>query len=287
LVSLALLLGLLAATPEVSPVPEASAALGVLAAVRGPVALIPALGGEGSPAAAGTAVGEGEQLEAGAQGWFELRFLDDARLRASASTRVALVEGEVRLLDGRVWASLPLPGSPVPRHAAKPSLRIVAVGRRIDLAPGSAVIVEETPTGGLAVTVRRGRAVVALSERGAVSATVAAGRVLEVGRDAEGAVVKVGGEATGDLVALEARAALGDLLGLRHHLLDWTRSVRLMPLETRGVSEILRLDSEISGGAGLHALTVEEAVRPAPFFPSEVPTKGPNVRIDVHYGGLR
>jgi hypothetical protein len=99
------------------------------------------------------------------------------------------------------------------------------------------------------------------------------------------APARIGGAGISDLAALEARAGLGDLIGIRAFLFERVSRSVLAEISPRGASEIVRLGSEIAGADGGPAgAAIETGIRPPPFFESEVPPKGPNVRVEVTFG---
>jgi hypothetical protein len=259
--------------------PTEPTVVGVITAPRRTVTL--SSGSEpGGPARTGANILAGAQLETGQEGWVEVRLLDDARFRLSAEGRVFFESRDGRpllhLLSGRAWLV-------VPGGQGRGAARVVVAGHAVRIDPASSVILEATSAGALTLTTRRGLATI----EGAPDVLVPRGATAREGGDLEGGgmIVKPGGDAIADLVELETRTNLGDQVGLRTFLLGWAKTAPIGRLDTRGVQEILRLGPEISGATSLPDATLEGAIRPAPFFATEVPPKGPNVKVNVTYGG--
>lgn len=212
----------------------------------------------------------------GPNGWAELSLLPSGRLRLSAGTAVSLAGAPERLLlsEGRLWLQRPVRG---------PALLVVELaGLELEVPIEASVIVEHTRSSGTLVVVRAGRAFVRGHGRRVV---VEAGAAL---RRAPGATTlaqpRAGGRALADLVAEEARDALSDPSGVQAFLLDAAarlgrarrdRSAFEDPL--RGAADALGADADTPGAL------VEEGLRPPPFFEDEVPTKGPNLEVEVRF----
>ena len=94
-----------------------------------------------------------------------------------------------------------------------------------------------------------------------------------------------GGAALSDLAAFEARRGLGDLVGLEAYLLGWVAAVDLGRLTPRQVKGMPTLGPEVMGTDGILGAIIEQSQRAAPFFEEEVPTKGPNVLVEVEFAG--
>lgn len=269
-----LLISLLCAAAGAPP-----AALGVVRAPSGPVLLEE--GGAARAARSGDLVRPGVSLETRDGGWVELHLLGFGRLRLSSETRVVL-EGDreallVRLLSGRAWLQ---------RGGAERS-ELVAVllgaGHRAEVWPASSVVVEHTGATGGAVVAHRGAATVIAG--GGARVEVPAGRVVNTDR-ADGQLVALrGGGGVMDLVVAEARGVLGDLMGFESFLVRRSVGAALGAARFEGVGAAVRTLPEVSGShAGPAGRVMEQRLRPAPFFESEVPPRGPNVRVEVSFG---
>lgn len=224
-------------------------------------------GTRAAPAVLGAPITGEVALEA--SGWCELWSSGDARLRLAAGTRVTSGT-TVDVERGRAWLQLPASGDTL----------VMRSGRwHVEVPPGASVVVERSSAVGTTVAVRAGLAVVR-AEAGAAPVVVRPGEV------AHGAVpvLRAGGVGLLDLAASEAREARRDPTRLRSFLVERSARVVLGRLDTRTVGTILRVDPELAGGDGGSAgYTLEEALRPPPFYEAEVPTKGPNVEIVVEF----
>lgn len=223
----------------------------------------------------GAAVGADAALEVG--GWCELWSTGDARIRLSAGARVrggARIEVE----RGRAWVQV------AGRAGGEGEPLDVMVGRwRVRVTPGSSVVIERAVTAGSTVMVRVGSAVIHTQED-AVSGRLPV--LVQPGDAARGEppALRSGGAALLDLVASESREAQGDPAQLARFLVERARGAPIGRLGTRAVADILRIDPEIAGAdGGSMGLTLEEAIRPPPFFEREVPSKGPNAEIVVEF----
>lgn len=248
-------------------VDTASTAL-VLGRLRGSV--VSWHGVHAATAERGAVIHAGGALEA--SGWCELWTPRDGRVRLSASARVVVGVERLRVERGRAWVQLP---ASVEAH----DLELVVGDWRVRVPSGSSVVVEESASAGAIVAVRHGRAEVH-------APGIAAPLVVTPGEVARGEppMVRTGGAALLELVASEAREGLGDPTRLHAYLVEQSRRAPLGPLDTRALGELPRLDAELAGADGGSAgLTLEEALRPPPFFEREVPSKGPNLEIVVEF----
>jgi hypothetical protein len=218
----------------------------------------------------GAVIHAGGALEV--SGWCELWTPREGRVRLSAAARVEVGADRLRVERGRAWVQLP---AAVQAY----DLELVLGDWRVRVPSGSSVVVEESASAGAIVAVRHGRAEVH-------APGVAAPLVVRPGEVARGEPpsVRTGGAALLELVASEAREGLGDPTRLHAYLVEQSRRAPLGPLDTRALGELPRLDAELAGADGGSAgLTLEEALRPPPFFEREVPTKGPNLEIVVEF----
>ena len=221
----------------------------------------------------------GDTVEVGRSAWAELRLVDDVIIRSSAGTRLAVGSGKptaaepaIALRSGRAWVEVPeRPGPPFSMRAG----RVL-----VTVPPGGSVIVEVSASTGPWIVVRR-ETVRAASN--AIQVDIEPGWLGNFGGDG---VVRPGGRAIADLVAMEARGRIGDLIGLEAFLIRHSGTAALGRTDARRVRSLLRLDPEATGAdAGYAGALIEESVRPAPFFEEEVPPKGPNVRVEIEFAG--
>lgn len=248
----------------------ASPAVGVVALPRGPVTQLPA-GAAQHAASVGDVLRAGDVIETGSDGWLEVRLLHDVRLRLSAESRVQLDAHRVGVLDGRVWVE----------RGARPSPLLVIVGGLSVRSDDASSFLAERGVGGPSVSVGSGVVDVRLGDR---VNRVRAGLIATVFDEA--VLIRAGGSAVLDLLAAEARGRRRDVVGLQAFLLARVAATSAQPLPTRGIADIMRLDAEVMGADDGHVgLSVEAAIRPPAFFEEEVPPKGPNVRVEVQFGG--
>ncbi|MFO0724147.1 MAG: hypothetical protein U1E65_10215 [Myxococcota bacterium] len=257
--------------------------LGVAGVVRGNVSL---LSGAGSaPLAVGAVLRDGVTVETGSNGWVELYLTGSRRLRLSASTRLTLTAStastastaralRVELATGRISASV----------ASRGAVATIVLGRiRAELEPGSAVIADANVAQTTMLEARVGSTQIRDGEGAAL--TIVPGQVA-LSAVGGGLEVRRGSGALANLAVSEARSSLYDPAGLRQFLLERVRSVRIGGLDVRTTGELLRLSPEILGAdGGPTGAAVEEALRPPPFYDEEVPSKGPNVRVEVQFAG--
>ncbi len=216
----------------------------------------------------GAVLGADAALEVG--GWCELWSTGDARMRLSAGARVRSAGPALEVQRGRAWVQLG-------RGARALDVR---VGRwRVEVLPGASVVIERAGGAGSTVVVRVGEVRVH-GDAGHPPVRAQPGDAVR----GEPPVVRSGGAALLDLVASEARDAQGDPAQLARFLVERARTAPIGRLGTRAVTDILRVDPELAGAdGGSMGLTLEEAIRPPPFFEREVPTKGPNAEIVVEF----
>ena len=214
-----------------------------------------------------TSTGSAIAVETGADGFAEVHLPRIGRLRLSAATR-ATIGSQVHLRSGRVWAQV-----------GTRQLAISTSVHRVELHPRTSAIVERTTGGGLSLAVRAGRAT--LSERG-VRRELEEGQTIRVLPGISGLPEpRTGGRGTGELVAIEARRAMNDPLGVESFLLSRSLDSELSRRAARGVEQQVRSTSEVAGAEGMGL--IEDSFRPPPFFEAEVAPKGPNVRVEVEF----
>ena len=217
----------------------------------------------------GHTIRDGDTIEVGPGGWCEIVMRDDVRLALSAATRVEMRPGAMTLQSGRVTLRVPATGGV--------GFEVRAPDGAIVVWPGATAVVEHRRRGGTSLSVGRGRA-------RASNEIVHAGQTFELSRAAVHGP-RSGGRAMLELASNEARLGLRDPLGLQSFLLSWVQQAKATDLDARGVCELVRLDHEVAGMNNAPCgVSVEEALRPPPFFEEEVPPKGPNVRVEVEFG---
>ncbi len=223
------------------------------------------------PAETGVALAANDRVATQDDGYAELQLGRGARVRFSALTR-ALVRDATRLdlASGRVWI-----------QAGPDAITVETGAASVVLEPRTSLVIERAPTG-VIVTVRAGRAELSTLDG---DFGVTTGQIARTGSRGRRSGVRPGGRALSDLAALEAREALGDVLGFEAFLL--ARALRRGPPPERVTVEsgpfttyADRVRGSREGPAGLE---LEDAIRPPPFFEDEVPPKGPNVSVDVTF----
>lgn len=266
--ALLLVLGLLGA-PE-----RAAAGVGVAGVVRGSASL---LGQSGAiPLSTAAVLPDGATVELGADGWAELYLVGGLRLRLSAGTRLtasATTAGTLLELSvGRVAVTSRAGSAPV-------QLR---VGRyRAVLAPGSSVLTDASLGRTLLVEARVGQ--VSVEDDAGAIVSIVPGQVALAG-EAGRLLVRRGSGALANLSASEARTALRDPAGLRAFLVERARTANIGGLDVRPVDRLVRVGPEILGTeTGPTGASAEEALRPPAFYDEEVPSKGPNVQVEVEF----
>jgi hypothetical protein len=247
--------------------------VGVLQVARGATAAgLEARPGQRLPAEARVSVAPG--------GWAELSLGGGSAggppliARLSAGAEVVVMQDSLRLLEGRAWLTRTGRG-PALAWAQLPDVAVA-------LPEGASVVLEHTRSLGTLVVVRAG-AVQLRSPGGAEATSVLRGQVVRVAPGGAMGPVQAGGAALGDLVAQEAAAAQPDLAGVQAYLrAEGARARRALGrpelgATVRGPAEVLGAD------AGAVGALVEDALRPPPFFPEEVPPKGPNLEVEVRF----
>jgi hypothetical protein len=257
MVSAWLVAALIAAPGELAPSLEPVGCLAVVGVVRGAV-----VDGDGRALGPGAPLGVGGAADV--EGFAEL-LLDGARVRAGDGARVELAcerSGVVVAVErGRADVRVE-PGRRL-------GLRVRALEARLEGASGA---LADVALGRAALVARRGRVVVAgaaLAPRARVEAEAP-----ERAEPTRGALL--------ERVDAEARRARGDDAAWRALLLGWARGATLGPLDVRGLDGVLRGSAELGASTPTWSL-LETSLRPPAFFDTEVPTKGPNLRVDVGF----
>ncbi len=197
-------------------------------------------------------------------GWAELHLLDGGRLWLFASTEVQLRAGPtIRMINGRIWLQT--------HREAKLEVRDGMGSVRA----GTSVIVDDTRSGGLLVAARAGRATIG-------SVEVGPGQVWRRPVLGTSGPPRRGGDQLADLVRRQTETLVGDWSGLDR----WLQvELRQFPIGSpRGLSPggVVRAEQEAAGASSSRHLT-EFGLRPPPFFDEEVPSRGPNVRVEVDF----
>lgn len=250
-----LLVGLAAAPADATPAP-----VGVVQVAR-----------DAGGLEVGAVLRAGDVVGTGPAGWAEISLQGGLRARISAGTRLTLERRDdalrLAVASGRVWLQ---------RDAVAGTVEVRVGSDTYRVAARTSAVFEQTASGGSLLAVARGRV-----EQG--ETVVDAGRVRRRRPGAPAGPVRSGGAAILALVAEEARLELDDPAGWQAFLLRRAalrgargRKGRLGP-QLRFSSDVLGSDADSEGAL------VEEALRPPPFFESEVPTKGPNVDVEVRF----
>jgi hypothetical protein len=268
---------LLAALPVASP---PAPAIGVVRVARQDVSI--ARGVELQPARSGDLIRGKTVIETDQDGWAEIELLGAARLRISAATHIEIEKQDrwrLNLESGRVW---------IEHTAREHAFEIVTPNAIAQIQPASSAIVELDRASGTVVVVRAGEAMLSASTSNAPPEPIriARGQIANVQTDAaHPTTVRSGGESLAEIVSLEAKTNLGDLIGVKAFLLARAAKTRVHRFGARGVQDIIRTDPEVTGGdSGPAGAQVEGGLRPPPFFENEVPPRGPNVKVKVTYG---
>jgi FecR-like protein len=269
-VSAALLL--LLAIGQASPI-------GVVRVARGDVNI--GRGVELRPAESGTLVVEETVIETDPGAWAEIVVLPATRVRVSAATHLEIERKDGRLAlaleSGRIWIE----------HTSRDrSIAISTPNARAEIASGTSAILEHARASGTAMAVRAGEAMLMVSTENQAPVRVTRGQLSTVARGSpKPSPSRAGGESLAEIVSLESKKHLGDLIGVKAFLLARVARSSVKGFHSRGVHELLRTLPEIAGGdGGPPGALAEEALRPPPFFENEVPPRGPNVRVKVTYG---
>lgn len=277
--ALLLALALASAPPEVDASSHAvtsttsGVTLGVVRLARGPVTLEVESGDAPLSAATGALFGAGASVDTRQGGWAELLVIGVGRVRLSASTRVVLEQGSLRVVSGRVW---------IQRTDGDRGYVVELPDGACRVERGSSVLIEHAARVGSTLVVRAGHATFTASSDEAHPVQVGAGELSTLALGAKHpALARTGGVGLADLADVEAKSVLGDIGGVRRFLLD--RIATTAVARTRPRRTVIRTVPEVSGGDPVSA-TLESAVRPAPFFETEVPPKGPNVKVEVSFG---
>lgn len=227
-------------------------------------------------ASVGAVLRAGDRISTDAVGWAEISLVGGLRLRLSAGTSVNLTDSQnsLQMSEGRLWAQ---------RDASSAARLVVGVPQsQIEVASASSVVLEHTRTGGTFLVVRAGQAAV---QSGRDRQVVAPGQALH--RKPGAQVLRApstGGQALLELVAAQARQALHDPSGLQGFLRSRISAGPGQRTAALDASGLLRGPAEVIGADGdTVGLLVEEGLRPPPFFEAEVPTKGPNLEVQVNF----
>lgn len=228
-------------------------------------------------AVSGVMVRMGDAIEVGHAGWCELHAFEDVRLRLSSATRLVFTAQErgtdVEIRGGRAWISVPLSGRPL----------TASVGRFLaTIDPGTASVFAHNRVKGLHLAVRTGRVVIRDADRGLVE--VKEGEAIQIVPTSDKfRRPSMGGEGLVRLVVQEASRQLGDLAGIEPFLIRRVARATVSRAATRPFSRLHIGDESRGSENGPVGVVLERALRPPPFFATEVPPKGPNVRVEVRF----
>jgi hypothetical protein len=220
---------------------------------------------------AGAVLFEGQRVSTGPEAWAELSVVGGLRVRLSAATHLSISK-EAQTLEmpvGRLWVQRD--------GASAKEVWVELPGSKIEVPPRTSLVIEHTRSGGTFVVMRAGAAVV---HEGDQQYALQAGRAWRRAfGDVQRGGSQRGGAALGDLVAEEARVALGDPSGLQDFLHSYIRGPDNFSFalygQVWGAAEVMGSDEGTTGAL------VEAGLRPPPFFEEEVPTKGPNLEVRV------
>ncbi|MBI4822148.1 MAG: hypothetical protein HY791_38170 [Deltaproteobacteria bacterium] len=207
--------------------------------------------------ASGLRLFAGDRLSTRSDGWAEVEPSVGVRLRLSAASTLIVGPVGVEVLRGRAWVS-----------AA--SAKLFTKNESLEIKRGS-LVVEIGSDGRALATMRAGTAT---SRDGAI---LTRGFVLESGR------LRRGGQALAEVVDEEARRFLGDRAGAL------ARAVRVARATSASFvpEHLAQRSREPSGGVysyrGAAFDILDRATGAAPFFETEIPKAGPNLRVGVEF----
>ncbi len=219
-------------------------------------------------ALSGDLVRSGATLETGRLGWLELLLIPSTRIRVSSSTQIRL-EGEpespVLLVGvGRVWfEATGSDGQPHTPWTARAS------AHRLKIPLGTSLVIDRTRSGPTTVVVAQGEVSI---ERARTTETLSAGQAATLGSGPPR--IRRGGEALVNAVRTEAADRAHDLSRFWSVVLKRIENAELRIRPLRGESQILRTDAEVLLHPGSVGSFMETALRPPPFFTSEIPVVG-------------
>ena len=195
------------------------------------------------------------------------------RVRLSGATEVELAgRRALRFVSGRVWVLRSGPKASAPFR--------VAIGNlSVEVPVASSVVIERRRVGGGVVASRAGLPSVGPT-------TISPGWIADFEpHGGKPLRVRRGGAALAEIVVGEARRARNDPARLRAFLVGRARSATVLGSPSApGGHLVHRARDEIVGSdRGPAGARLEDSLRPPPFFESEIPPVGPNVRVEVEF----
>ncbi len=197
-----------------------------------------------------------------------------ARLFAGSALNLGSSKHNLQMAEGRLW--LQKDGSHVePLTVEMPSAQV-------KVPPQTSVVIEHTRSGGTLVVVRAGEVVV---QSGLQKFSVGPGQALTHSPGAQGLrAPRVGGQALSELVAQQTRLVLGDPSRVYSFVLARAQGLGDARPGAVDLNGWVRGSAAALGAEGdMSSVLVEEGLRPPPFFEQEVPTKGPNLEVQVNF----
>lgn len=159
-------------------------------------------------------------------------------------------------------------------------------GGRLKISPGSTLVAERIKDRGVNITMVRGHALVAMKNPAYPKTKVSEGYSFWLRPSVVGPGPQKSSRAIWTILEHESRKILGDRVGFEKYLLDWVRETKPDFVVPSSVWQMPKMNSNLRGESGtLFDALLESAIRPAPFRESEVPAKGPNVRVEVNFEG--
>jgi hypothetical protein len=234
------------------------------------------------PPSTGRLLGAGERLVTQREGYVELYLPSVGTVLLFGGSRMQLLDPAVnedwgRLERGRMWITRP----------AKPATETTPVNWRVGpdqvrLPPGVKVSLEVGSHSDRKVVVSIGQVTVRAGTRTPIDVDL--GHVATWRSDRNAWVKMAGDLGRARLGEREQLRRQGDVLAARRSLVEWLDQVPFGTQDRAGMRPIHWGTSDVMGAIGGPAGSVlEEALRPPPFFETEVPAKGPNVEVEVGF----
>ncbi len=232
----------------------------MIAATPAPVGVV--RGGEAVRPAAGL-LRAGDRIQTGKNGWAEVHILGRGRVRLYPQSQIEIRPGPaLRLVGGRIWMQA---------HGATELDVRGGLGR---IESGTSVILEDTQGGGLVVAVLAGAASVG-------SVKIGPQRVWRRPVLGPATPPRRGGRELANLVREQTRLQIGDWSGLEMWLQRELATTTVGPPKGLSPGGVVRSEQEAADGES--SVVAESALRPPPFFEREVPSRGPNVRVEIEF----
>lgn len=255
---------------------QLSAPMGVVTAAKGEAEILRPESARLFAAKNGVLLYANDALETADRSWLEFISNSEMTVRLAAASQLTINDTFLVLGSGRIW--IQTAGQADQRRA---ELRVW--GAQVIIEHGSTVIAERVEGRGVNIFVALGQAQLLMKKKG-LAQTISPGQSLWLKANAKGLHPQKTSNASWSLLRSEARAVLGDRIGLKRFLLNWIQKTQAAQVSTRATAQMPRTDSAIRGEIGtLFDSLLEAAIRPAAFFENEVPPKGPNVRVEVSF----